>query len=1077
MSRRVTSIAEFTRTWVAGFTTLLVALMIGFEEIDRVGAQFPGVDGQVFSITRMIGPLSIANTSSWSIWDDTGAATPSLPLVAHVLWDLFFIATYVAFACLAIGRWYPAAPTRADAAFTATWPAPLRVLLLPVVLVAEAARLFDWAERAPERRKTQRARNRMIQWLVILVVIDLAEDILLCVAAAALPDPGRLSEFPAALGIAIGLVELVKFTAVGFFAFGLLRLRAFWRDLARAMRRAWKAIYAQRLSVVVVVVLVALALLPPWHELLEQLPDVVRAWFDDDFRDVAQFGLALVVLLAVWFVAQLVGRQRAQLYWDTHVNGNGGAGHPRRYGRPGPDDADSRAFWPGPLRYLLWWLPFTIVLVLAIVFVVTGHEYLIEPVSLSVYLVIAAGIPTISALLELRYAGRGQPVGRLIEHGRDSDRTFVLDVTRAGDILAALVVAVGALGFARSLGSPLIVALAKPSIDWPTVGVSASVVVLGIAAAVIVVSWSSRRPLRDDEPAAHATMIAEETDPRRPSRKLTPLGGTVTAIVAVVSIVFLAWAIFAPVSLGRTFGVVAVTVGVLGAITTLLALAVLFVRRRRPLALFEALHLRSDPVILLVIVVPFLVSQIAPVGSLHDVSRPETVATPERVPLDDAFDAWLDTMVGCAPDGQVPLVLVAAEGGGIRAAAWTTAILAQFARDGECAARSVFLSSGVSGGSVGLALAATSEPTLATDPDLPWNGAQYADGLLATLEGINSSTTLPTAVSGLIVTDTLAATTGLRLPNYLDGQQAWRDRAALIEDSWRSGAPELAAPWDGNLAAPTGYVVFNSTDVLTGCRVIVSQVKLGEGESGSTTDELPGPRCDEGSSEPALTLDLIKAYPEGCPFAADWATAALLSARFPVVTPGGTIDLATACPESDVDSRFQLVDGGYAENSGLGLLADIAPELGRIIAEHNADPGARPLVVPTLVYIENSPGAYLRAEPPGAVSEIAVPSVGLSTAKTQVSVATWIQRTLAGLGDPCADCGTASTRVVIAGISTEPSLVVPLGWSLSQQSLSQLFGEAQDQASANCMAPTWSTYSCLGSLLSDLPRSVTAPAD
>ena len=104
------------------------------------------------------------------------------------------------------------------------------------------------------------------------------------------------------------------------------------------------------------------------------------------------------------------------------------------------------------------------------------------------------------------------------------------------------------------------------------------------------------------------------------------------------------------------------------------------------------------------LVIPVVVAQLSGSVALHGVDRLAVDAAPvERPDLEQAFADWLERSDGCETtiDGIAvrPLVLVAAEGGGIRAATWTVATLAEFAADGRCAADSVFLSSGVSGGS------------------------------------------------------------------------------------------------------------------------------------------------------------------------------------------------------------------------------------------------------------------------------------------------------------------------------------------------------------------------------------------
>jgi hypothetical protein len=499
---------------------------------------------------------------------------------------------------------------------------------------------------------------------------------------------------------------------------------------------------------------------------------------------------------------------------------------------------------------------------------------------------------------------------------------------------------------------------------------------------------------------------------------------------------------------------------------------VLSLRRRRPLALFELLGLRSDPVIALVLVIPVVVAQLSGSVGLHGVDRLAADAgAVERPGLEQAFADWRERSAGCETvvDGVAvqPLVLVAAEGGGIRAATWTVATLAEFVADGRCAADSVFLSSGVSGGSIGLAVAATldrDDTGGATGP-----APEYPDRVRQAIEDIGRSAALPGALVGLFGSDPLASTTGLRSPTFEDPTR-WRDRAALIEDAWRDADDRLALPWGADPAAPTGLVVFNSTDILSGCRVVVSQVELGPGGSGSTTEETHGgdaegnaqrPRCDQGSAEPALTLDLVDFF-GACAFGADWATASMLSARFPVVTPGGVIDRSAVCGSDsgatgDDRDRLHLVDGGYAENSGLGLIADISPDLARVIADYNLE--AEVDVVPYLVYIQNSPGAYLAARAQESVPELSVPLAGFGTKATQVTPNSWIQRAMAAFE-------MSSDQVVIAAAGTEPSVTVPLGWGLSDATYDQLLVAAHTQAtSASCAVPEWSEYRCVGDLL------------
>jgi hypothetical protein len=1028
----------------------LVVLFLAFEEVDRVAGQFPGTQSNTLSILGMTGPLALTRIGGWEGWAATLGPDPVIPaspwaaIVLYLVLDLAFIGVYSYLISRGIARWMP-----------------------PVAGASQK----PGAELTDDERARRLARWRaVVAWLMLLAA-DVVEDALLGVAAGVLVAH---APFPLALQWAIAAAATVKFGALALLVLSFVLLSQFRGDVRVMLRRGWHAVYAQRLSVVVVLVLAALSLLPPWHELLEQLPDVERAWADTPLGW-GHFAAALFSILLLAVASFLLGRKRTQLYWETHVRGRGGAGEARNYGATTPETA--RTAWPGR-RYVLWTLPFVIVLVTALIYASGPLGNRIDPAPLTLFLVVTGAIVLVSGAIEVWLKLRPRKLGKPVPSGRPEDRALVLRVAAAGDILAVLVVIVGALGVARSFGSLVIVGAAGGAVDPGTFwrSVVFTVLAIGVAMALALLPGRLRIESPDDPPPPSGGWLRRaalrEFDPRQDCPSITGLGIAIVAVVAVTAVGFIGAAGLWPLTVGGALGIVAVTVGLLGAITSLLGLIVLSLRRRRPLALFEVLGFRSDPVIALVLVIPLVVAQLSGSVALHGVDRlaidSEQV---ERPDLEQAFADWIDRSAGCEStvDGVAvrPLVVVAAEGGGIRAATWTVATLAEFADDGRCAADSVFLSSGVSGGSIGLAVAATLDR--ADDGSAGGPATNYPERVRAAVDDIGGSAALPAALVGLIGSDPLASMTGLRSPTFEEPTR-WRDRAALIEDAWRAADDRLALPWGADPAAPTGLVVFNSTDILSGCRVVVSQVDLGTGRFGSTTEESHGgdaegnaqrPRCDQGSAEPPLTLDLVDFF-GSCSFGADWATAAMLSARFPVVTPGGVIDRSAACgaeegAAGDDRDRLHLVDGGYAENSGLGLIADIAPDLARVLAAYNAEADVD--VVPYLVYIQNSPGAYLAARAQESVPELAVPIAGFGTKATQVTPNAWIQRAMAAFD-------MSSEQVVIAAAGTEPSVTVPLGWGLSDATYDQLLAAARTQASSGtCAVPEWSEYHCVGELL------------
>ena len=126
-------------------------------------------------------------------------------------------------------------------------------------------------------------------------------------------------------------------------------------------------------------------------------------------------------------------------------------------------------------------------------------------------------------------------------------------------------------------------------------------------------------------------------------------------------------------------------------------------------------------------------------------------------------------------------------------------------------------------------------------------------------------------------------------------------------------------------------------------------------------------------------------------------TAALLTARFPYVTPSGVVD----CPGPDGvlpsgdDVTTQIVDGGYAENTGVGTLLDLMPRVLADVRRHNscvlsADPRAGSAPVsprPTPSSCRSSststtaPGRTWSAAPRGVTLEALVPPITLLQAK------------------------------------------------------------------------------------------------
>ena len=175
--------------------------------------------------------------------------------------------------------------------------------------------------------------------------------------------------------------------------------------------------------------------------------------------------------------------------------------------------------------------------------------------------------------------------------------------------------------------------------------------------------------------------------------------------------------------------------------------------------------------------------------------------------------------------------------------------------------------------------------------------------------------------------------------------------------------------------------------------------------------------------------------------------------------------------------NLQLIDGGYYDNTGLGTLELVAPELADLIADHNAEL-TEGFVVPIVMYVTNQVSSEATAPPADLQSDLTIPAVSIFEAAAESTLPpTRLVRLSTAFGQVCPDdsaaCEGALAQVrtdVPDGVafvapSTEPSLAVPLGWTLSDPSRSQLEGEVVDQLArftdGNCAAPISVTESRL----------------
>jgi hypothetical protein len=323
-----------------------------------------------------------------------------------------------------------------------------------------------------------------------------------------------------------------------------------------------------------------------------------------------------------------------------------------------------------------------------------------------------------------------------------------------------------------------------------------------------------------------------------------------------------------------------------------------------------------------------------------------TDARGTRVTLDRAVSDWLDQQEPVG--GAVPMLLVAASGGGAKAAYWTDLVLDCMAGEGtpprtgyECPRSAdatarlnrVLLTSSVSGGSIGVLHFVRHRGEL--EHGTQWVNDAAGTEVLSPLVSWGLFHDLPQFLLGFAA-DPSDCTN--RLGCLRDADRA------LVQEAAIAAGDDPARIDEGLLAVKGPLTVFNSSDAYQDPeRVVLAQAALAPTRRGGS--------CLRGSGEPLRASidarDLLGA--RDVPL----VTAALLSARFPVLEPGGRVGdnaaVAGRCP-GEASPALELHDGGLFENTGLQTVADLlGPIQGSIRAWKRTHPARANLNVQPIV--------------------------------------------------------------------------------------------------------------------------------
>jgi hypothetical protein len=487
--------------------------------------------------------------------------------------------------------------------------------------------------------------------------------------------------------------------------------------------------------------------------------------------------------------------------------------------------------------------------------------------------------------------------------------------------------------------------------------------------------------------------------------------------------------------------------------------------------------------------------RVTTIADRDDASLTDTDIEALSAPLGKSFDAYLDAKLKAAIearasqckgrprercDPRVPFVIVAAEGGGVRAAAWTALVLSKIDQAAEAAygkdafsGRLVAIS-GVSGGSLGGALyvAARAQGDGASwDTARKFFGTDLLTPMLANMLFVDTPMRfLPASVPSRWVPDRGAAferTIEHAWSEAVAGDEARDARlfARPFDAMWRDYDPQLP------------LLVANTTIVASGERMLQSPVIL---RQATVQTKVAAEILATEETQTALEQDIAR---DGHSFVgafdandcllprkgADTGFARLgmplsamvhNSARFTWVSPAGRYDADSVC------RGVRVVDGGYFENSGTATADDI------VWAIHEKYPGK---VRTLLVQIRNEPvdengyridcdnlraaKAESRRGPRLAFSEVFDPLIALFAGRSaradQAKLA--MKRRVCGKPLPNETAATVASEANRddSGVFVEFALLkddkagFPLHWAISEDTLSRMEDQFEDPRRPN----------------------------
>lgn len=358
---------------------------------------------------------------------------------------------------------------------------------------------------------------------------------------------------------------------------------------------------------------------------------------------------------------------------------------------------------------------------------------------------------------------------------------------------------------------------------------------------------------------------------------------------------------------------------------------------------------------------------------------PESLVNP--APITSNLDKWVTTDTS----KQQVLYIACGEGGGIRAAYWTASILASLTDSMKTFSQHLYAISTVSGSSLGAGL---------------YNSLLYAQS-----KGKLEGDSLGKSVRKFMSVDYLSPVAAAflfpdALQRFLFFPVGHFDRARYLEWSWEKGWEKSLTNdmnpfsdgtfqlWSNGDKLPNLFL--NATHTENGRRVIASNLSWDENAW----------QAKNISSEVGNDMPL--------------STSALLSARFPVITPGAKIE--------DPKNKYRgtVVDGGYYDNYGVITAMDVYREIRKKYSPQK--------VKVVVLCIRNGNSVPENPKPIGIAYELrTVPTTFLKAWSVRP------EKSLKSLTDVLVANGDIVYTIDLDRNKTEN---LPLGWFLSQKAIS-----------------------------------------